>query len=174
MWLNLCANYFEDIVEGVPKGTPSESPRDKYIIWFWRKLNTRIFSVASLAVTDCEGFSQIFIPHTHRFIAMLRSQPRIEMDYHGIFHGKIRADLSHPCIRAQQVTRVSDYEKDPWKSVKIRGNKAKRVKESVCLRISIKSTNHHPGNQPSTNLQPVSPTPGRLEDADFADPYAAA
>ena len=52
---------------------------------------------------------------------MLRSQPRIETDFHGIFHGKICANLSHPCIRAQQVTRVYDYEKDQWKSLSIRG-----------------------------------------------------
>ena len=64
----------------------------------------------SLIETD---FHRFFIPHTHRFIAMLRSLPRIEMDFHGFFHATIRANLSHPCIRAQQVTRVYDYEKDP-------------------------------------------------------------
>ena len=157
---------YDKHIKGVPTGTPSEVTPDsvnhpgiKYIIWFWRKLNTRIFSVASLTVTNWDGFSQIIIPHTHRFIAMLRSQPRIERDLHGFFHATIRANPSHPCIRAQQVTRVPDYEKDPWKSVKIRGNKAKRVKKSVCLRISIKSTNHHPDNQPISNHHPVSPTP---------------
>ena len=78
-----------------------------------KKIKHTDFSVASLTITDWDGFSQIFIPHTHRFIAMLRSQPRIEMDYHEIFHGKNRANLTIPCIRVQQVTRVYDYEKDP-------------------------------------------------------------
>ena len=113
-------------------GTPSESPGIKYIIWFWRKLNTRIFSVASLTVTDWDGFSQIF----YSAYTQIHSDATLATtNWNGLSRNFSR---QNPCKSFPSVPTSAASHPCVWlrkRSVKIRKNSWEQSEASKKIRV---------------------------------------